>query len=187
MSLHVSAQKYAWELVPTQETSHLVAELVTDQGYLVASGKGTFVSKDQGASWEAFPDARGFKYSAIGDQIILADWGTIAVLDLAQGTVDTIATQGSIIINSTENDQIGYLRQDIYTVIDLEGNLVSENPIANPSSFTIRDFFVETGFPSFTLGLDYAGYFVNEVSSDFEVSSEKRHIPVSVNLSLIHI
>ncbi len=60
LTLPLVAQDYAWELVPTQETNKLVAQLITDQGHLVASGNGLSVSRDQGNTWDTFSEIPRF-------------------------------------------------------------------------------------------------------------------------------
>ena len=185
----LTAQQYNWELVQTQETNQLVVELVTDQGYLVASTKpsddGTFVSRDRGASWEAFPEAGGFRnYLSIGDQVILGTWGQIDILDLAQGTTETIpGGVGGIDFRITDDGNIGFLAgsRNSYDVVDLDGNVISQNPITNPSRTFIRAIFIEEGFPSYILAIDQFGYLLKDLSPTFEVSDDNRTIPNSVN------
>jgi len=147
LTLPLVAQDYAWELVPTQETNKLVTQLITDQGHLVASGNGLSVSRDQGITWDTFSEVPRFnQYVAIGDQVILGTWNILAKVDLAQGTYDTIAIFGGSNFHKTDNGNIGFISRRNYTVVDTDGNLISQDTITSTGSIFVRDIFIETGF-----------------------------------------
>jgi hypothetical protein len=182
LTLPLVAQDYAWELVPTQETNKLVTQLITDQGHLVASGNGLSVSRDQGITWDTFSEVPRFnQYVAIGDQVILGTWNILAKVDLAQGTYDTIATFGGSNFHKTDNGNIGFISRRNYTVVDTDGNLISQDTITSTGSIFVRDIFIETGFPSYILRTGFSGYMLNEISDEFLISSNTVAIPESVN------
>ena len=188
LTMTIKAQTYNWELVQTQETNQLVVREITEQGYLVATTPiSTFVSKDRGTSWEASPDVpRLREYEALGeDKVLIGTWGITGILDLQTGTFDTITTLGGPDIYSTKDGNITFLmNRDLLTVIDLDGNLISQDTIK--TNIFIRDIFIETGFPTYTLALDNLGYFVNDLSDDFEITGDKRYIPDPVNFEYFY-